>query len=99
MGRSWVSRDDAMSAWGRELLHGGSCAYTDAQIWLRDEAVATKCADVLIVSLYARRQSGIPLTFGQRHVDNETVKLLVERGWTEDTVKPAWASCPRVLSD
>lgn len=77
---------------------GGGCAYTGAQIWLRDEVVGTKCADLLVASLFARRFSGIPFTFAQKHVSKETVELLKARGWTEDDIRGAAQSCPTNLA-
>ena len=87
----------------RWLNAGNPCVGCPTYMWptiyLRDEVVGTKCADVIIAGLFARHQSKIPFTFGQPHVNKETVKLLVERGWTEDTVKSAWGACPTVLSE
>src|SRR5436190_1157513 len=66
----------------RWLNLGGQCvgcpvAYTNPTIYLRDEIVGTRCADLVIASMFARRQERIPFTFAERHVAKETVKLLI----------------------
>jgi len=69
--------------------------YTGPTIYLRDqELAATRCADLAIAQLFARRQERIPFTFAQQHVAKEAVKLLVARGWTDADVRAARASCP-----
>ena len=83
------------------LNMGGSCvgcahAYDTPRIYLRDEALAkTRCADLAIAGLFARRQEGIQFTFAERHVAKEAVKLLARRGWADGDIRSAQASCPR----
>jgi len=68
-------------------------------IWVRDEVIGTPCAELVVAGLFARRDSHIPMTFGQRHVDKEAVKLLARRGWSSDQLRIAQASCPDNLPD
>lgn len=67
-------------------------------IYVRDEVVGTKCADVLIAAMFARRLSGIPFNFAPKHVSKETREILVARGWTEAEIAAAAQSCPSSIA-
>jgi len=85
---------------GASFFLGGGCAYTGTQIWLCEEVVATKCADVVIASLFARRRSGIPFTFCPRSTSTkETVAILHNFGWSDEEIRAAAATCPTQLPD
>ena len=68
-------------------------------VWLRSELVGTRCAELIVAGLFARRDSHIPFSFGQREVDKQTRELLEGRGWSEDDIRDARDSCPANLPE
>ena len=94
-----VGRPNALSRRGVPLFTQTGASWIPPTVWLREELVGTRCAELIVAGLFARRDSNIPFSFGKREVAKQTRELLEARGWSGDDIRNARASCPTDLPE
>ena len=94
-----VGRPNALSRQGVPFFTQTGASWIPPTVWLRQELVGTRCAELIVAGLFARRDSHIPFSFGQREVAKQTRELLEARGWSGEDIRTARASCPAELPE